>query len=52
MNYQMSSTIINLFKKHSTHNFRDINKFKIPLLNTNVINLIVPIMDLFNGIIL
>ena len=32
----MSPTIINLFKlQDSTYNMRDINKFKIPLINTN-----------------
>ena len=35
-NYQMSPTIINLFKlQDSTYNMRDNNKFKIPLVNTN-----------------
>ena len=35
-NYQISTTIINLFKlQDSTYNMRDNNKFKIPLVNTN-----------------
>ena len=35
-NYQMSTTIINLFKlQDTTYNMRDNNKFKIPLVNTN-----------------
>ena len=35
-NYQISPTIINLFKlQDSTYNIRDNNKFKIHLINTN-----------------
>ena len=33
-NYQISTTIINLFKlQDSTYNMRDNNKFKIPLVS-------------------
>ena len=36
INYQISPTIINLFKlQDSTYNMHDNNKFKIPLVNTN-----------------
>ena len=35
-NYQISPTIINLFKlQDSTYNMRDNNKFKLPLVNIN-----------------
>ena len=35
-NYQISTTIINLFKlQDTTYNMRDNNKLKIPLVNNN-----------------